>query len=75
MLAEWVDVPGTMRRLLQLARETLASDFDWLDENGRTTCDMSAAVLYRRNRDGKLFRASKDRWPEGYGQVFFLEEV
>lgn len=72
---EWIDIPGTLKRVLKIHRTALASDFEWIGDEGQPCFALAGAALFKRQRDGKLFRTAKDRESEDCGNVLFLEEV
>lgn len=74
-MLEWVEISQTMRRVLKIDYNELKAEFEWIDPDGECTYSLEHAVLYRRAKDDKLFRPSRDYPPEDCGRIYYLEEV
>jgi hypothetical protein len=72
-MSEWIEIPRC--RVLEVTRDELHSDFDWIDENGRECAKWNRAYMITRRRDRRLFRLARFQPLDGtHRNVLYLEE-
>lgn len=71
---QWIENDETLRRVLKVNSLELNNEFEGLSKHTGDPSYMNIG-LYKRKRDGKLFRVAPDFEAEDAGTTRYLEEV
>jgi hypothetical protein len=72
-MSQWIEIPRC--RVLEVSRDELNMEFDWVDERGRECAKWMTAYMITRRRDNRLFKLARFQPLDGMQKnILYLEE-